>query len=137
MKKVWGLLIFSMFFLLYGTAFAEGSQEKIRKIDQEFVSKTWPSRENWIYEVNQEVMNIMSQKNSVLEYLNKGNFGMANLYIPDFDAGCYRYQKILEAGVSYGFINENITEEQKRKLLAYREEVSAAVRQSSGGLGIE
>jgi hypothetical protein len=137
MKKVSGLLVGSLFFLICGTVFAEGSQEKIRKIDQEFFSKTWDSRENWIYEANLEVANIMDQKNHVLEYLNKRNFNMATYYIPDFDAGCYRYSKILEAGVSHGFINENVMEEQKQKLLVYREEVSAAVRQSSGGLGIE
>jgi hypothetical protein len=117
--------------------YAEGSQEKIRKVDEEFATKTWASRENWVYDANQEVANIMNQKSGVLQYLNEGKFNMANLYIPDFDAGCYRYQKILEAGVAKGFINKNVMEEQKRKLLAYREEVNIAVRRSSGGLGVE
>jgi hypothetical protein len=127
----------SMLFLFCGTVYAEGSQEKIERIDEEFATKTWASREDWLYDANQTVATIMTNKNSAIEYFNQGNFGMANWYIPDFDAGCYRYQKILEAGVANRYIKRNVMEEQKQKLLAYREEVNAAIRRASGGLGLE
>jgi hypothetical protein len=130
-------MVVFMLFLFCGMVYAEGSQEKIKRVDEEFAAKTWTSREDWLYDANQTVAMIMTNKNSAIQYFNQGNFGMANFYIPDFDAGCYRYQKILDAGVSKGYITNAVKEEQSQKLSAYREEVNAAVRRASGGLGIE
>jgi hypothetical protein len=134
MKKIMVLL-----FLVAGTVaiYAGGVNEQ--DIVQETRALGFATRSDWLYRVNLEASTLAGTKDVIAKYA--GEYGVSNWMttskIENFDKASIRYRTFLEIGVERNFITRAVKDEQIRKGLAIRDEVSATLARYSGGLGLE
>jgi hypothetical protein len=134
MKKIMVLL-----FLAVGAVAVYASGINEQEIVQETRALELPTRSDWLYKVNLEASTLAGTKDEIAEYAR--DYGvtsfMATSEIEDFDRASIRYRTLLEIGVERNFITKAVKDEQLRKGLAIRDEVSAILAQYSSGLGLE
>jgi hypothetical protein len=131
MKKIFVVLMC----FIAGSAFASGVGERIKEIDEKYSAKVYPSRPEWLYDINQISAKLIAAKDEIQKDADRGVY--FSFKKDNFDVVSYEYKVLLDIGKKQKYINDATYNDQIKKGQTIRDEVTKALAKYSGGLGLE